>query len=129
MEKYKTFLIIFLILILFLWKNKMCSRKEILSNSRQEKKFVLNSDHKVLISRFSLTDSIEPKDTYDKIKCRKSELINIKTTLCIHDLDKDRFVSKSIWLNGVWERDILEHFLKLIRPEHLIFDIGAHIGF
>lgn len=126
--KIKKFsLIVSLLVLFFLWKTKS-SNDVISTNPIQENKFDLNSSYKVMISRFSLKDPIEPKDIYDNIKCRKSIIKNINTTLCIHDLEKDVFVSKSIWLNGVWEGDILENFLNSMTPEHLIFDIGAHIG-
>jgi len=42
-------------------------------------------------------------ENYEPIKCKKSAEIYVKTTLCIHDLNKDSFVSKDIWNNGVWE--------------------------
>ena len=49
-------------------------------------------------------------DNYENIKCRKSAEIYVKTTLCIHDLAKDSFVSKDIWNNGVWEANTASKF-------------------
>lgn len=60
------------------------------------------------LSIFSLNNSLKPECIYENIQCRKSELIAVQTTLCVHNLEKDIFVSKIIWYYGVWEGDILQ---------------------
>ncbi|CAF1009456.1 unnamed protein product, partial [Brachionus calyciflorus] len=82
------------------------------------------------VNIFSLSEPLEPKEIYDSIKCRISEKIIVKTTLCVHDLSKDVFVSKTIWKSGVWERDMVEKFNDILKanPEFLVFDVGAQIG-
>ncbi|CAF0973210.1 unnamed protein product, partial [Brachionus calyciflorus] len=76
-----------------------------------------------------LSEPLEPKEIYDSIQCRISEEIIVKTTLCVHDLSKDVFVSKTIWTSGVWERDMVKTFTDILKanPEFLVFDVGAQI--
>ncbi len=56
---------------------------------------------------FDLSKELEPVNIYSDIKCRKSAKFIVETTLCIHPVDKDIWVSSSIWNNGVWEGDIV----------------------
>jgi hypothetical protein len=62
---------------------------------------------KVSVKVFDLRSDLIPREAYDRIKCRKSAEIYVATTLCVHDLAKDVYVSASIWENGVWEESIL----------------------
>jgi hypothetical protein len=59
------------------------------------------------VQLFNLSKNMEPKESYDLIKCRKSATFIVETTLCVHDIDKDSIVSASIWKDGVWEPHIL----------------------
>ena len=56
--------------------------------------------------------------------------MNIETTLCIHDLQKDQIVSKSIWNTGSWKPEILGFFIQAINqnPDSIVLDLGANIG-
>ena len=57
---------------------------------------------------FDLKKPLEPENVYKAILCRKSaSIFEIVTTLCIHDLSKDLYVSKKIWNTGVWEKRIV----------------------
>ena len=56
---------------------------------------------------FDLSKELEPVNIYNGIKCRKSAKFIVETTLCIHPLEKDIWVSSSIWNHGVWEGDIV----------------------
>ncbi len=51
-------------------------------------------------------------EDYTNINCRKSAEIYVKTTLCIHDVIKDSFVSKDIMNNGVWEPKTASKFIR-----------------
>ena len=59
------------------------------------------------IEIFDLSSPLEPVYVYEDIKCRSSAKVYVETTLCVHDLKKDVWVSASIWKNGIWERDII----------------------
>lgn len=65
-----------------------------------------------LVKFFDLSGAIVPNTTYDQIPCRKSALIIVETTLCVHTIKNDVYVSGSIWNNGVWEENILSEYLK-----------------
>jgi hypothetical protein len=62
---------------------------------------------------FDLDQPLEPENEYKPISCRLSANILVKTTLCIHPVDKDIWVSQNIWTNGYWEPDILGKYLIL----------------
>ena len=70
-----------------------------------EKKFP--DDETPNVNIFDLNKSLEPKNVYDNIKCTQSTLYDVRTNLCIHDLTKDIFVSRTIWQTGLWERSQL----------------------
>lgn len=59
------------------------------------------------INIFDLNKKLEPSYLYDEIKCKESTLYDVRTNLCVHDLNKDQFVSRSIWQTGLWERSQL----------------------
>lgn len=83
------------------------------------------------VKLFDLTSPLEPANVYDPIKCRKSiDIRGVSTTLCVHDLNDDKFVSSNIWQNGVWEPDILLKFTEYIQknPDWLVLDVGSQIG-
>lgn len=58
---------------------------------------------------FDLGNSLEPSDIYDQVKCRKSAKFIVETTLCVHPIEKDIYVSLSIWNNGFWEEKTLSN--------------------
>ena len=47
--------------------------------------------------------------------------IIVSTTLCIHDLNNDVYVSNSIWNDGIWEKNILGKIIILIINFYLVF--------
>ncbi|CAF1047892.1 unnamed protein product, partial [Brachionus calyciflorus] len=82
------------------------------------------------INIFNLSSALEPKSSYEDIKCKKSAEIYVKTTLCVHDLNKDIFVSGAIWRDGAWEGHILKPFLDYLEKnaDWLVLDVGAQVG-
>ncbi len=64
-------------------------------------------DFKPPVAVFDLNDELKPIEVYDKIQCRKSAKIIVETTLCIHPVESDIYVSASIWNSGAWERSIV----------------------
>jgi FkbM family methyltransferase len=72
-----------------------------------------------------------PTDDYKYVPCRLSKSINnVITTLCVHEITKDGWVSSSIWKYGVWEENIVTKVLNSLskNPESLFLDIGAQVG-
>jgi FkbM family methyltransferase len=65
---------------------------------------------------------------FDCIKTGKIEQID--TTICLHNLDEDAYVSASIKQKGVWESDLVKLFMKLLISitELQVLDIGAQLG-
>ena len=62
------------------------------------------------VNIFNLNAPLVPDNIYASINCRKSaSFYDISTTLCIHNLENDIYVSASISVNGVWERDIMSN--------------------
>ncbi|CAF1095912.1 unnamed protein product [Brachionus calyciflorus] len=95
-----------------------------------EKFYGTASENSNGINIIDFSGLLTTQDIFDSIKCRKSEKIIVKTTLCIHDLTDDEHVSGAIWKHGVWEFGIMKRFMDLIvqNPDWLIFDIGAQVG-
>ena len=54
-----------------------------------------------------LNKPLLPVDIYDPIKCKKSAKFIESTYICIHDLEKDIFVSADIWNTGSFEKDLV----------------------
>ena len=75
-------------------------------NCISEKTF--NSNIKPNVKIFNISKSLKPDNLYDSIQCRNSALFIVSTTLCYHTpVNKDEFVSGSIYRDGVWEPHIL----------------------
>jgi FkbM family methyltransferase len=99
-----------------------------LSSNLLEYADIRNREASVIL--FNLDQPLEPESVYKPISCRLSAKIFVQTTLCIHPVDKDIWVSQNIWTNGYWEPNILGKFLSAcdICSECLVLDIGANIG-
>jgi FkbM family methyltransferase len=67
---------------------------------------------------------------YNKFDCVKSKPIIVQTTICIHDVTRDRFVSGSIKGYGVWEGGLVQLFMNILNSDKDInvLDIGAQLG-
>ncbi|CAF0856828.1 unnamed protein product [Brachionus calyciflorus] len=87
-------------------------------------------DSVINVKIFNLSSSLEPKEEYEQIQCRKSAFFHVSTTLCVHRVDLDVHVSGSIMRDGVWERHIIMPFTDYIHnnPDWLVLDVGANIG-
>jgi len=67
--------------------------------------------NKVNLKIIDLSSDLSPNENYSNIMCRKSAPIsNVTTTLCVHNLDNDKYVSGAIWNNGVWEYEVIGKF-------------------
>ena len=109
--------------------------------------------HKPNTKIFDLTQPLEPSETYKEIQCKESAKFVVQTVICVHEIDKDVYVSKDIWEFGSFEGEILSksnlfyfitvisliliHFHKFkeaftnylsLNPDWLVIDIGAHVG-
>ena len=112
------FIIVFLILIIFtllLFLYKETQKSKIIKNQdlfslkkvepiSQKQNIGENTPNGKL---FDLSSKLDPSEIYLNIQCRKSIEIFVSTTLCVHDINNDRYVSGSIWINGVWENHVI----------------------
>ena len=66
----------------------------------------------------------------ENFDCIKTSKILVKTTVCIHDITKDIFVSRALKLQGVWEIDSVKLLMKMLNSSSKInfLDIGANLG-
>lgn len=62
--------------------------------------------------------------------CVKSREIQVQTTICVHDIGRDIYVSGSIKGSGVWEAGLVSLFMRMLasNPDLNVFDIGAQLG-
>ena len=125
--------VLFFIAIILLIKMcyKMLNNEINVQNGEEFCKFISQySDKKQIVTVFNLSNNLEPKNLYDSIKCRESANVFVRTTLCVHDIKRDTYVSESIWRTGVWELNILSAYMEYINnnPDWLVLDIGSQIG-
>ena len=66
----------------------------------------------------------------NQFDCVKSANIVVQTTICIHDLNKDVFVSQSIKNNGAWEFNLVQIFMNILNSnkDMQVLDFGAQLG-
>jgi len=62
------------------------------------------SKTKKLVRTFKLDEQLLPEGVYSEIKCVNSKKIEVRTLLCLHDLDRDTWVSRDIVEKGIWEK-------------------------
>ncbi len=104
------------------------------------------SQKSFLLSIFSFSDTkispskptifIERVDlnvvTNESFKCVKTKLLldKYRTTVCVHEVSQDRDVSGLLISSGIWEENLVTHFLRIlsIYKQYAFFDIGANIG-
>lgn len=99
--------------------------------------FITPSTKRVIEKPFEISPNVNMIDLNQPInssfKCMKAKtlLTYISTTICLHETEKDIFVSSSFReTQSIWEEDGVTRMLQLlIRNPHLDFiDIGANIG-
>lgn len=115
----------------FIKKNDLSKNAFNLKNNSSEfSDYFLNKIDGNGISVLNFDQQYCSKSKYDSIKCRKSVHYYVSTTLCIHDIKKDKMVSGMIWQNGIWEPHVIYIYLDLLKknPDALVFDVGAQIG-
>lgn len=122
-------LLIILIGIILLIKRLLITDKEIrieiIENLKPVKEKLEIMKSPINLKLFDLTKP-PASDEYKLIPCRLSKpIFGIVTTLCVHDLTKDSYVSSSIWANGVWEEDIVTNVLKYLsqNPDWLFLGV------
>ncbi len=85
--------VVFILICLKFYVDKHLLEKQIESNHCiSEKPFPNDVTPNVKV--FDLTQSLEPVEVYDQIKCKESTLYETTTNICVHDLNKDIFVSR-----------------------------------
>ena len=58
------------------------------------------------VTLYDLSGKLDENQT-GKIPCLKSKEIKVSVTLCLHDVSKDTFISRSIKTERVWEEPIM----------------------
>lgn len=111
-QKFKKILIFLILLVILVVINK---------NNQFSNQKANNKTDELFVKIFDLGSKLDPNETYFSIKCRKSMKIIVSTTLCIHDLNNDVYVSNSIWNDGIWEKNILGKIIILIINFYLVF--------
>lgn len=102
----KIIVIVFLVLVtVFLYNNQSTKpqQKEAVIKTSNENR----STEEAHIKIFDLSGPLEPSEVYEPIQCRTSAKLFVETTLCIHDLKRDIWVSGAIWKDGLWERWVI----------------------
>ena len=144
---YFLFLVFFLVLLktythlnLVIYEKQIFNTFEYIENSRflvklsqkefnplqsTDKKIETITEIKSILNIYNLNKEIKKK-----FECIKSADILIRTTICLHDLKRDIFVSRNVKIYGSWEKHLLNIFMKILNSNKNIqvFDIGAHIG-
>jgi hypothetical protein len=53
---------------------------------------------------FDIRKPLLPRELYEPIKCKQAGKFVVAPIICVHDLDKDIWVSAFIWNNGSFEQ-------------------------
>ena len=95
------------------------------------------NDHRIPTKMNELEDIKYHMKVYDlnkpnenEFECVKSRNIIVQTTICIHDIGRDEYVSGAIKFSGVWEQDLVEIFMRMLnsKKDLNVLDIGAQLG-
>jgi hypothetical protein len=71
---------------------------------------ILNeNDHPAMVKIFDLNAELKPKEIYDSIACINSTEVYVVTTLCIHAINRDKYLTHTFMDNGIWELDIMSN--------------------
>lgn len=91
-----------------------CCLTALFLNQKSQVEYQVLSFENVTGSHVQLFDLNSQLDEKEKqIFCQKSKEIKVTVTLCLHDSNKDAFISKAIKTNGIWEEPIIGRLLKL----------------
>jgi FkbM family methyltransferase len=70
--------------------------------------------------------------TNESFQCVKTKLLlnKYQTTVCVHEVSRDRDVSGLLISAGIWEENLVKHFVRILSTykQYAFFDIGANIG-
>lgn len=111
-------------LFLFYEVSKRFEMKILFDKTPVEEKEIIN------FNRIDLSQPLDPGESKLIDNClHPSTLEGVRTTLCLHDLEKD-FTSRTITANGIKEKELLIPFLKYLKKntDHLFLDVGTHVG-
>jgi FkbM family methyltransferase len=115
-------------------------QNELLSNFKMinDEKEIDEENYSVRIEKSTDEDEIKKhlkvynlsQENTNQFDCVKSAEIIVSTTICLHDLTNDVFVSGSIKKEGVWERSLVDLFMKILKanPDFQVLDIGSQLG-
>jgi len=70
--------------------------------------------------------------TNETFQCVKTKLLlnKYQTTVCVHDVKRDRDVSGLLVSSGIWEENLVTHLVRILSTyrQFAFFDIGANVG-
>ncbi len=88
---------------------------------------IFASESTTFIDRFDLNII-----TNESFKCVKTKLLlnTYSTTVCVHEVSRDRDVSGLLISAGIWEEGLVTHIVRILSTykQFAFFDIGANLG-
>jgi hypothetical protein len=103
---------------LFEFSRRRAERRAIYAN---------NSTLRSYVSLYNMSTSI---NSNNNIECVRSKRIVVDVIICIHNVERDIYVSQAIKNGGIWEQDMTRLFIRMLISDQRInvIDIGAHVG-
>lgn len=92
----------------------------------EEKELIIVESSKQFIRLYDLK-----QDNTNSFDCIKTKVIStIQTTICLHNIENDVFVSKELKEKGIWEEDLVKLFIRMLNADLSmnVLDIGAQLG-
>jgi FkbM family methyltransferase len=121
-RRYRTsklvLIIIFIVAIRFLFKSNKSAENPTINELK-------------VGSTKSAIDLYDLKQANDfQFDCIKTKKVLVQTTICLHDIQHDVFVSKTLKEKGIWEEDLVTSFMRMLSKEDDIhvLDVGAQLG-
>ncbi|CAF3245730.1 unnamed protein product [Rotaria socialis] len=96
--------------------------------------FINSYSSKIFISwKTSFNDHVDLNIlTSESFKCVKTKLLldKYRTTVCVHEIQKDRDVSGHLVSHGIWEEHLVTRFIRILSTykQYSFIDIGANLG-
>lgn len=121
-------MIVFLIILTIITFVFIYYSVETSNSKRIKQRFKLRQNRfkavKSKVNIYDLTKKLDSKLS-KSIKCRESAEFYVKTTLCLHNAEKD-VVSKDIWKYGFWEEHILSNDLTVEKILKFFFELTLY---
>jgi hypothetical protein len=90
--------------------------------SKNEHKHKLFTNESSLLNHLKIYDLNKPND--GNFECVNSTKIVVQTTICVHDIQRDIYVSGAIKNIGVWEYNLMRIFMRMVNSKPNINVLG-----